>query len=833
MKSVKLWLACALLAAGAPAVVAQTRTGWALDAQDRIFRSSAGQWTEMPGLLRQVSVSNDNNVWGVAGNQTIWRWNGQGWDNMPGLLTRIAVGAKGHVWGVSAGDQIWRWNENVNNWDLMTGLAWRVSVASDGAVWVINRGGAAYRWAGDDWVFVVRDTLEVAAGSVNNVWRIDNTNSIWRYNPAKTPDPWDLIPGKLKQISVSADGEVWGIDLNNALVRRNGENWEPLQRTFSQASVGPLGAAAPSGGTLPTGKAEEDNALISYSGPWGRLPDNAASGGSYMVASQTGATLTAKFTGDTIAIYRRLDTDGGIFNIRVDNKDCGNFSSYFSERRWQVPAVVHGLGVGEHTLVLTIMADRPTGSSGTNTYIDALETPGPVTPTTSQQKGIDRLNQVRTQLGLPPARLVPALNLAAQSHAEYIQRNPGSGHSQTPGTAGFIGTDPSDRVSYFGYGGVASENIWGGADAGRMVDATLNSVYHRIPVVQYDATEIGFGTNTEPWNVMKAGFKSRPQPPASRYIYTYPSDGQTGVAEVRWDINEGPNPLPDKPRPFGTLISLHIKQPANAPQGTDTTPVTGSLQADGGANVPVYILTPQNDANRHLSAGNYFIVPQAPLAFGTTYTAKLSGADQNMNPFTKEWKFSTIAASALTSYRGEVDGGGFTFNWAPAGEVVSTKLSWGKTQALGTDVAGQARTVFEGEPPVYRVTLPNLDAGTYYYQITATDAKGNTTTTPVTAFVMPAVAISFVRINSYNFDTGAVSVNFGTTKPIVSAEMEWGPTTAYGSKEPARASSRTPGDYFATLVKLPLGTYNFKLVAKDAAGAVVATSPNQTFTVTR
>src|SRR5262249_47548107 len=111
-----------------------------------------------------------------------------------------------------------------------------------------------------------------------------------------------------------------------------------------------------------------------------------ASGGAYMVASQTGATMTVRFSGDTIAIYRRLDTDGGTFNIRIDNKDCGSYSSYFSERRWQIPAVLHGVGVGEHTLVLTLMADRPSGSSGSNVYIDALEHPHHSRPTRASRK---------------------------------------------------------------------------------------------------------------------------------------------------------------------------------------------------------------------------------------------------------------------------------------------------------------------------------------------------------------------------------------------------------------------------------------------------------------
>lgn len=151
-----------------------------------------------------------------------------------------------------------------------------------------------------------------------------------------------------------------------------------------------------------------------------------------MVTGQAGATMTVRFSGNTIVIYRRMDSDGGAFNVHVDNKDCGSISSYFSERRWQVPAVLNGLGPGDHTLVLTVL-ERPAGSTGSKVYVDSLETPSPYLPNTSQQRGVERLNTLRSSMGLGPVVLSPALNLAAQGHADYLNPN-GGGHSQTPGT---------------------------------------------------------------------------------------------------------------------------------------------------------------------------------------------------------------------------------------------------------------------------------------------------------------------------------------------------------------------------------------------------------------
>jgi hypothetical protein len=104
---------------------------------------------------------------------------------------------------------------------------------------------------------------------------------------------------------------------------------------------------------------------------------------------------------------------------------------------------------------------------------------------------------------------------------------------------------------------------------------------------------------------------------------------------------------------------------------------------------------------------------------------------------------------------------------------------------------------------------------------------------PINTFVMPDVAASFTAIRAFNFDAGSVTVLFETTKPVASVEMEWGATTAYGKKEAARLTDDKPLEYFVTLSGLTVGTYNYKLTAKDASGNVVAASANQTFRVTR
>ncbi len=786
-----------------------------------------GQWTPIGGLLVNVSLAQDGAVWGVNGGDGIFRWNGAGWDQMPGLAMQVSVGSQGHVWAVARNNSIWRWNVAQNSWDAIPGLARQVSVASDGAVWVTNPSDLAYRYNGVFWDEIPGLSKQVVAGSVNNVWRISPQNTVFRYNPAAAGQPWDPMPGLLKQISVAADGEVWGIGVDNSLYRWNGTDWDNANKQMLYVSVGSAIAGGGGGTQVSQGKLEENHPALSYSGPWAQQPDAAASGGGFIVSSQTSATMTVRFSGDAIAIYRRLDTDGGTFNIRIDNKDCGTISSYFSERRWKVPAVLNGFGPGEHTLVLTVLGERPTGSTGSNVYLDAVEAPSPYTPNASQQGGVERLNALRTSMGLPPMILSPALNLAAQGHADYLNPN-GGGHDETPGTPGYIGARPSERGRYFGYNNLFGENAWPARNASDMVDATLNSVWHRTTLVTYFAGEVGFGTNASSYSVTNIGNKIRPPAPQARVLAVYPTDNQTGVAAA-WNVNESPVVLPGKARPFGSIISLHITQPANVTRGNSTTPLSGTVRGGDGQNYPVYMLTSATETN--LGPGDFFMVPQAPLPNGTQFTATIAGTDQMGNDFTKEWKFTTEGASALRYVTGSLSDASYRVAWGPAGKVVDTFVEYGPTTAYGTRIPGAVEGTGSDGIASYAVRINNLNPGTYHYRVSATDTNGQTVTSPNATFVMPVVATSIsARTDLYGLGATSVVFGYSTNRAVDSTEVEYGLTTAYGSKATGSPNSGQANYHNAVLSRLTANsTYNYKIVAKDAQGNVIATTENRTF----
>jgi uncharacterized protein YkwD len=506
----------------------------------------------------------------------------------------------------------------------------------------------------------------------------------------------------------------------------------PTNGTLALLSIG-LGLSA-SAGWAQTVRYEESNPAVAFSGTWTPQADRSASGGGYQVSSTAGSTVTLTFTGDSIALYHSLDANGGQAAVTVDGKQLGTFSFNFSVPRWQIPAVLDHLGAGQHTLVLTVQA--PQTGTASNVYIDAFDVPSPFAASTDQQAALAQANMYRGLMGLPPQQLSSAIDLAAQAHADYNANTAMLSHDEAAGTAGFfVGAAFNDRVLYFGYVNSSSEDA-AQVTAVASIDTWISSVYHRVPFTAYTNTDVGFGLsllNNQTQSVMDFGTLSS-TPPAARVIVTYPASNQTNVLNS-WDhTTEGPDPLPNQPTPVGYPISLHISQPANPAMGTSTVPGSAKLTDPSGTLVPVSYMDRTNDPAM-LLADDYFMIPLQPLAVNTRYTGTITGTDTAGNQFSNTWSFTTGPASAISNVLpfGFTANGG-TIQWQTSGPVASTQLAYGTDTTYGTVVPGPMTA-----PNQFDAGMSNLQPSTtYHYQISATDALGNTQKTADATVTTPA-----------------------------------------------------------------------------------------------
>ena len=202
----------------------------------------------------------------------------------------------------------------------------------------------------------------------------------------------------------------------------------------------PVSFAVPA---APNGLYEEDSPAVALTGDWTHASDGRASGGGYAVSTTAGDTVQFTFNGESVALYRLLDTDGGRATVTIDGASYGTLEFYFNETRWQALALYDGLGAGIHALTLRVSANTHNNSTGHAVVVDAFAVPSPYPPTPEQDAALERVNWHRQIAGIPLVTQDGALNRAAQVHAEYAVIYHDA-HHETPGTSGFIGEWPSE-----------------------------------------------------------------------------------------------------------------------------------------------------------------------------------------------------------------------------------------------------------------------------------------------------------------------------------------------------------------------------------------------------
>jgi len=419
---------------------------------------------------------------------------------------------------------------------------------------------------------------------------------------------------------------------------------------------------------LAHGQHEEDSSGLTWSAGWSAVADSNSSGGEHYASSTMGSQLQLTFSGESLVLYRTLSTQGGWATLWLDGQLYGYISFSFVSARAKVPIVIVGLENKVHHLVLEVAKHPYLEPNQGVVTLDSIEIPSPYTPTTAQQQAVARVNWHRTIAGLPPAVGVQSIHLGAQSHVEFVANNQGHPslaglgfHRQDANLPGFSGEWPSDRARYYGYTGGLGEDGHFIGDPLRSVDGWMETVYHRNLIMCYGCIEMGYGmVHDQRGNFDALNMGSRTYPlPATRLIFSYPAQNQANVPR-EWNGGEIPDPLPDKPKPVGYPVSIHIVQPSSALAATTaTTPLPTftfaqqALRADqwqlikaeirtiDHQVVPTYMLDQNTDPAQYLAPDNAFLIPSAPLQENATYYALFAGIDSQGKPFEKRWAFST------------------------------------------------------------------------------------------------------------------------------------------------------------------------------------------------
>lgn len=284
----------------------------------------------------------------------------------------------------------------------------------------------------------------------------------------------------------------------------------------------------------------------------------------------------------------------------------------------------------------------------------------PEKPNKDQIKGLERINEFRAQLGLPPCEIDLEATLACRAHALFLKQNPDhwkwpEAHEEDPAKPGF--TTRGMRAGLNSVIVIANDPS-GHIDPADSLDGWMGTPYHRFPLIEANIKRIGFAAegsvvvldmgSLEPPRVIGGDEEPR------KWIQ-WPAPGLTNVP-TSFHAQEHPDPLGDTPegkvaKPFelqqraGYPISLQLERFV-ANQIDDAKMEVWSMKKRGkeyqrDEQVPLWVHTPRHPLlKRQENPSVVFGIPKADLEKNTVFEVVvtlelLAGKDE------VKWMFKT------------------------------------------------------------------------------------------------------------------------------------------------------------------------------------------------
>ncbi len=265
----------------------------------------------------------------------------------------------------------------------------------------------------------------------------------------------------------------------------------------------------------------------------------------------------------------------------------------------------------------------------------------PEAPSKDQLRALDRLNEFRAILGMPPCEIDLEATLACRDHALFLQQNPEfwkwpDAHEEDPAKPGF-----SMRGMRAGMQSVILLSPSGHIDAAESLDGWMGTPYHRFPLIEPNIRRIGFALEK---NVAVLDMGSLEDALVSEFeekfrFVEWPCDGLEGVPTA-FHYTEEPDPLADTPegkkaepgelqKHAGYPISLQFARYV-AMQLSDATMEVWSAKKRGkeiqrDERVPCWVHTPKVPLLKRMeNTSVVFAIPKERLQPKTLYEVEVT-----------------------------------------------------------------------------------------------------------------------------------------------------------------------------------------------------------------
>jgi hypothetical protein len=134
------------------------------------------------------------------------------------------------------------------------------------------------------------------------------------------------------------------------------------------------GEALPGGAPSPSGRVEENNPALVFTGHWYSRFNPAYSGGGSALSMDAGSRLSITFNGTGIDWVAYRDEWSGIARVYLDGDLKTTIDNYLSPpQTGVVPYSIGGLASGTHTLIIESTGTKNSSSQGAWIWVDAFD----------------------------------------------------------------------------------------------------------------------------------------------------------------------------------------------------------------------------------------------------------------------------------------------------------------------------------------------------------------------------------------------------------------------------------------------------------------------------
>jgi trimeric autotransporter adhesin len=258
--------------------------------------------------------------------------------------------------------------------------------------------------------------------------------------------------------------------------------------------------------------------------------------------------------------------------------------------------------------------------------------------------------------------------------------------------------------------------------------------------------------------------------------------------------------------PNGIATSWYVEYGPTDTYGTQTSSVSA-----GSGTAAVAVSTTLTGLT---AAKTYHYRCVATNGGGVTVTRGANATFTTVEPPIVTTGTPSALGSTTATLTGKVD---------PRGRATTAYFEYGKTTAYGTKTANSSLGSGTAVVDVTR-SVTGLTAGTtYHFRLVATSDGGVSHGADVTFTTLGAAIVTSGTASSIGATSAVVGGTVNPSGRATSWWVEYGPTTAYGSRSSSRSagSSSTVQTVSASISGLKIGTlYHFRIVASNSLGTV-------------